>query len=284
MNRSHYRHLISHCLPILLGISLSSGASPTTPASPALPAWQALEFEQQAFWATARSRIEITPLPGDEPHWQLSSDSSVTNNSEQVHLTFCSEDGRLLQRTRLSQGKDRRYKSFDYLPDHIERVRRVPGNNADQAPREWPVSSQQQIPYPELAADQVITNAYLLLLLADRFQAGTDESTQAIIHTDFNFYQVTMTHSAGTALEVDYQVNGGQQVTGLRDTHGVTLEVNPLGTLAEKPDFSLLGLHGRITLLYETETGVLVQLRGTAPRLGPAEINLKSVTLRTPQG
>ncbi len=55
-----------------------------------------------------------------------------------------------------------------------------------------------------------------------------------------------------------------------------------MGELAEKPDFSLLGLDGAgdITMLFDTANSLPVQLRGTAPRIGNAEINLKAATLR----
>ena len=92
-----------------------------------------------------------------------------------------------------------------------------------------------------------------------------------------------MTHSADTSIPVDYQVAGGQRVTGTRDVRAVTLQVNPQGPLVEKPDFSLLGLHGRITVLFDKESSIPVQLRGTAPKLGSTEINLKTVTLREPR-
>jgi len=248
-----------------------------------LPDWQILEFEQQAFWATAQSRIEIKRSSDSKQQWQLTAESSVISNFEQVKLRLNPETGRVIKRSRLSRGKQQRYKTFDYLTEYILRERRNPGSDSDQPPTEWAVSNHQQIAYPELANGMLITNAYALLLLADRLQAGSDESAEIVVHTDFNFYQVHMTRGADTAITVDYQLAGAQRITGMRNMHTVTLQVSPLGTLADKPDFSLLGLHGEITLLFDKEFSIPVQLRGTAPRLGPAEINLRKVTLREPR-
>jgi hypothetical protein len=253
-----------------------------TPA-PALPDWQVLEFEHKAFWATARSRVEINRDKADEQLWQLNATSSVISSSEQVKLTLDPKDGRVIQRSRFSSGKQQRYKTFDYLADHIVRVRRTPGDDPNQPSAEWPIKSSNNVAYPEPANNGVITDVYALLPLANRFQAGSDESAEWLVLTDYNFYHVRMTHSANTAIPVDFQIADGQSITGTRDVHTVTLEVKPQGPLVEKPDFSLLGLHGRITLLFDKELSIPVQLRGTAPKLGPAEINLKTVTLREPQ-
>jgi len=251
----------------------------TTPAL-SLPDWKILEFEQRAFWATARSQIEINRDTANEQQWQLTAASSVVNNSEQVKLILDPENGRVIERSRLSRGKQQRYKTFDYLAYYIVRKRRTPGDDPNQPSTEWAVKSHKKIAYPELAKGMAITDVYALLLLAERFQAGSDKSAEFVVLTDFNFYHVLMTHSADTAIPVDYQVAGGQNVTGTRDVRTVTLQVNPLVPLVEKPDFSLLGLHGRITLLFDKESSIPVQLRGIAPRLGPTAINLKTVTLR----
>ena len=47
-----------------------------------------------------------------------------------------------------------------------------------------------------------------------------------------------------------------------------------------KDDFSLLGLQGEIILLFDRNSGLPLQIRGEAPRIGSTEINLKSATLR----
>ena len=252
-----------------------------TPA-PSLPDWQILEFEHRAFWATARSQVEINRDTANDQQWQLTAASSVISNSEQVKLTLDPKDCHIIKRTRLSRGKGQRYKIFDYLADYILRERRTPGDDPNQPTAEWTVKSHKKIAYPELANGMVITDVYALILLADRFQAESDESAEWVVLTDFNFYHVRMTHSADTAIAVDYQVAGGQSVTGTREMRTVTLQVKPLVPLVEKPDFSLLGLHGRITLLFDKESSILVQLRGTAPRLGDTKINLKRLTLRAP--
>ena len=253
-----------------------------TPAS-TLPAWQLLEFEHKAFWATAQSSVEINRDAANEQQWQLNAASSVLNSSEQVELTMDPRNGRVIQRSRLSSGKQQRHKTFDYLADHIVRVRRTPGDDPNQPAAEWPIKSSHDIAYPELANNTVVTDVYALLPLANHFQAGSGESAEWLVLTDYNFYHVRMTHSADTTIPVDFQIAGGQRVTGTRDVRAITLQVNPQGPLVEKPDFSLLGLHGRITVLFDKELSMPVQLRGTAPKLGATEINLKTVTLREPQ-
>jgi hypothetical protein len=60
----------------------------------------------------------------------------------------------------------------------------------------------------------------------------------------------------------------------------VALQVNPEGELSDKADFSLLGLQDEIILFFDKNSGLPLQVRGVAPRIGATEIDLKSVTLR----
>ncbi len=278
------------CQPLicsgLLSLATLAGlpavAAESTPAP--LPPWQVLEFEQQAFFVTASSRVEIVPDSVDPGRWRLTANSSIASNSEEVVLDLAAADGRASYRSRLSRGKsdEQRYKTYDFLPDHILRVRRDPPAGTTAPPCEWPVSSHKEIAYPGGATGMAVTDAYALLDLAGRFLASPEAAADVVINTEFNFYRVHMTHSDGPPIKVNYQVAGGAAVTGTRQTDGVTLAVSPLGKQVEKPDFSLLGLSGEITVLFDQDSSVPLQLRGTAPRVGRAEINLKAVTLRTP--
>jgi hypothetical protein len=51
-------------------------------------------------------------------------------------------------------------------------------------------------------------------------------------------------------------------------------------TAEDKNDFDLLGLNAQIILFFDRSSGLLLQVRGQAPRIGATEINLKSVTMR----
>jgi len=246
-----------------------------------LPAWQMLAFEPRAFGVAARSQVEIGPHDDREACWMLTAVSSVINNTETVSLVLDPDSGRALYRSRLSRGRDQRFKSYDYRADYIVRERREPGGFPDEAPDRWPVSSWREVPYPDAVGDLVLTDAYALLLLADRFQSGAEPGSEVAVHTDFNFYRVRMSLGEGPEISVDYSVSGdGSRVTGRRATRSVSLEVAALGKPGEEWDFSLLGLRGEITLLYDRESGLLLQLRGVAPRIGQSAIDLRQVSFR----
>ena len=277
------------CLSLLCCslLSLSTLASlPTraddTPRPIPLPAWQTLEFEQQAYFVTARSQLAIAPDSADPTRWQLTANSSVASNSEDVVLELAPADGRALRRSRLSKGKEQRYKTYDFLPDYILRVRHDPPADTAVPPAQWPVSSRKKITYPALEPGVVVTDAYALVLLAERFGRSTEASAEVAVNTEFNFYRVRMSHTDGPPLKVDYQLAGAGAISGSRQTRGVALQVSPLGEQREKPDFSLLGLNGDITVLFDADSGLPLQLRGTAPRIGSTEINLKAAKLRNP--
>jgi hypothetical protein len=271
-------------LPAWLALSLVAhlAAAGGGEAPPPLPIWQTLEFEQTAYWVTARSSVTLNPCPDNPQDWQLTATSSVASNAEEVQLTLDANSGRALFRSRLSQGKQQRYKTYQFLPEHILRERREPGSDPGEAPAQWPLSSSRKTPYPALAANLVITDAYALLELAGRFQQSADDSAEVVVNTDANFYRVRMTRGNHSTIRVDFHIHGEPgPATGKRDASEVLLSVIPLGDTPDKPDFSLLGLQGEITLLFDP-AGLPLQLRGSAPRVGRTEINLKAVTLREP--
>ena len=269
------------CQPLLF-CSLLSMAGIAAGATP-LPAWQVLEYEQQAFFVTARSRVEIVPDAANAENWRLSANSSVASNSEELILDMVASSGRAVYRSRFSKGKNERYKTFDFQPEHILRVRRdTPPGNAGLPPAQWPISSSHDIPYPPLAAGVVVTDAYALLALAQRFLTSEEPTAEVVVYTEFNFYRVGMSRGDGPAIKVDYQVSGAPAVSGSRQTRLVTLQVTPVGEQREKPDFSLLGLDADVSVLFDRDNGLPLQLRGKAPRIGSTEINLKSVTMREP--
>lgn len=267
-------------LALLWGL-YAAGRVAAEAGAPALPAWQAVDFEQRAYGVIARSRVELDCQPDKDGALQLRATSVVSDNFETVELTLGPQDFRVLQRSRLSRGRDLRYKTFDYLPQHIVRERHEPSDGDIDDPEQWPVTSLREIAYPADSDGLAITDAYALLLLADRFQASEEEAVEVVVHTDFNFYRVRMTHEPGQEIPVDYRVSGKDgKVTGRRSTRAVQLEVHALGTPVDEPDFSLLGLQDDISLLFDRESGLLLQLRGTAPRIGYTTLNLLEVMPR----
>jgi hypothetical protein len=246
-----------------------------------LPDWQVLEFEEKAFWATARSRLEILPAPDDTGQWELDVQSSVIDNSERVQVNFDPTNGQVSTRSRLSQGKEQRLKSYEYEADFIVRERRNPDSGDDIPSQEWPVTSRKELPYPTSAADTVVTSPYLLVLLAQQLQAqGPGKSLEVLVHTDLNFYRVHLTSGNGIPINANYKTAGGDTVSGTRETLAVAVLATPELTAEDKNDFDLLGLNAQIILFFDRSSGLLLQVRGQAPRIGATEINLKSVTMR----
>lgn len=251
---------------------------------PELPVWRALEFERKAFLATAYSYVEVQKDSCDAQRWKMTANNAIYNalmrNDELKELTLTPDEARLVQRRRYSGGSNKRFKFYDYLPQHIARERREAGSVENASPENWPLSDRSRIKYPRLPEDAVITDAYALLLLATRFYDNDDKSLEVVVQTDFNFYRVRMTHGTRGELEVKYQIDGQRSVSGKRRTQSVILQVDPLGELTEESDFSLMGLQGRLVMMFDSETGVPVRLLGEAPRIGDSYIDLKKVVLR----
>ncbi len=284
MSRSPYHSLLRSCLlsaAALASLPVAAQDTQLQIEAATLPSWQVLEYEQKAYFVTASSRVEITPDTADNTRWRLNARSSVASNFEEVVLEMAATDGAALQRSRLSKGKQQRYKTYEFLPRHILRVRHDPAPKTKLPPPEWPVSNRHKIPYPPASRGMVVTDAYALLELARRFLASAEPSTEVVINTEFNFYRVRMSHTDDISISVNYRVAGhSEAVSGKQQARGVALDVSPMGELAEKPDFSLLGLKSDITVLFDPDGTVPLQLRGEAPRIGKTEINLKVMTPR----
>lgn len=279
--------LIYLCLMLPGAVQAADAAEAVATALPPLPDWQVLEFEEKAYWATARSRLEILPVKDDPTLWDLDVLNSVVDNSEQISVRFDAATGRAVSRSRVSKGKGQRLKSYQYEADYIVRERRNPPGNTAAPPEEWPISSSTHLPYPALP-DQTekltVTSSYVLVLLAQRLQAqGEGKSLDVLVHTDINFYRVRLSSGNGIPIDVNYQVNGTELVSGKRETMAVALKVTPAHTPEAENDFSLFGLQGDIILFFDRSSGLPLQVRGLAPRIGATDINLKSATLRNPQ-
>lgn len=272
------RRTLILCLCLLFSVS---GRAAVPGEVPSMPPWQVLEFERKAFWATAKSRMELPQPAAGENTWGFLANSSVMSNSEQVYLRFDPWDARVRVRMRLSEGSNQRLKVFGYGEKYVHRHRRNPDGKPVASPGDWPVTSRKRLSYPAGTEGLTVTSPYLLMYLAQTlYEQGPGAATEVLVHTDINFYRVKLRCESGPIISVDYQSAGEGHHKGKQRTTAVTIEASPAGELAEDDDFDLLGLHGEITVLFDQASGVPVKVRGSAPRIGETSINLRSVTMR----
>ena len=245
-------------------------------ASEGLPVWNTLEYEQKAFWVTATSSVALDPCSGERSqNWCLTAESSVASNRETLTLE-AEYTGRLTERKRASVGRERRrIKEWSYSAEGIARRRLEP---VSKAADDYQVTSERQLDYP--AAAGPVTDAVLLLALAAPGSAP-GKAQPFIVQTDLNFYRVTATTLGEESVAGEFVLDG-RKSGGPRPARLVQLTAEPIKPLADKPDFSLLGLSGDIVIAFDAATGVPLQLRGRAPRVGEATIDLRRASLRKP--
>lgn len=239
------------------------------------PNWASLEYLQRTLWVSAESkiRLDLSQTEDGAISWRVQARNSVGNNREVIDIE-ARPDGSLTTRERESVGrKNRRTKLWRYDSEGITRVRMEP--NPDTG--EQAVTSESRLSYPARVSNT--SDPLMLLPLATPTPEGAVSISELVVQTDFNFYRVAVKIVGRESLAIEYTVDG-QQVAGARDVILVGLETAPIQPLADKPDFSLLGLAGNIVIAYDAETGVPLQLRGVAPRLGQTELNLVAATLR----
>ena len=268
------------CLILAAGLLVAeaclAGGGPAPILDEKPPHWETLEYLQRAFWLQAESRIRLAPCEGPgQAHWCLEAENLVADNREVLRMEAAA-DGALSERVRESIGREeRRIKQWQYRDSKIARVRMEPSGKG--ATTDFEVTSKRVLSVPREA--ERVTDALLLLALATPDAGGSPTTSAATVHTDLNFYTVVLSAAGATTLEVDFELDG-ERVSGTRNVYLVNLSVRPLAPLSDKPDFSLLGLSEPITIAYDSATGIPLQVRGRAPRLGETEINLRAAHTR----
>jgi len=248
-----------------------------------LPGWREVSFELHSFWVTAHSELSIA-VRNDErlgAVWELQVEESIADNYARETQLMTAGSGRLLQRSRLTSGKDTRLKEYRYAAEDLVRIRREPDSSRDSPSTQWPVTSRRDIPYPELEEDAVLTSMPALLLVAGSVLETPGQVATVYVHGDFNFYRVRLSVVGEEQVEVDYSLVGREQrMKGRRTAMIVGLQVDPVGTPRGEPEFSLLGLDGQVSILLDEQSGLPLQVRGRAPRIGETYINLVAADIR----
>jgi hypothetical protein len=302
-------HLSANQHAILLLVLLLLAAPASTANSCGSAPWSMLEFERKSIWGTANSRIELkkkssaevesewqNPARRDylmplENVWELTVAATVGSNEAHLQLLLAPNSAAIYQRNRFTIGrKNRRNKFYRYHADGVTRVRRDPlPGEVDLPPAQWSKTSLEEVSFPHLPANSVVTTPYALLILASSlpFTANANEGAgrgaEIYIHTDHNLYQVDLERGEDSSLQASYLLydsNGkDQRHEEKRRVETIHLRAHATAHAPDKPDFELLGLRGELTLLVDSETRLPLRLMGTAPRLGKAHLDLKTATL-----
>jgi hypothetical protein len=273
-------------LPALLCL-LAALAAPAARAFE-LPPWQQLVFEQRNFWATARGELNLKkgvaplfPEAVNDPFVRLEIQNTVGSSIESIVVDLAPDDGASLARWRLSRGRDQRLKTHRYLADSILRERREPGDSSADSDRAafgagdggWVSSGVTRIDLPAAAEGRTLITPHALFLLLPELLDEPARAATYLVHTDLNFYRLVASPGSSETIEADFRLDEGR-VEGRRGTRVLKLRAEPLAGNPEGPDFELMGLSGEIEFLVDRATGLPLRIRGEAPRIGGAELNL----------
>jgi len=242
-----------------------------------------VSFELHSIWVTARSELSISARNDDQlgAVWVLQVEESIAGNRAQETQLMTPGSGSLLQRSRLTSGKNTRLKEYRYAAEKLVRIRREPDSSRDLPPARWPVSSRRDIPYPALEEGAVLTSMPALLLVAGSVMETPGQVATVYVHGDLNFYRVRLSAVGEEQVEVDYSLVGGRQrMQGKRTAIVVGLQVDPVGTPRGDPEFNLLGLDDQVSILLDKQSRLPLQVRGRAPRVGETYINLVAADIR----
>ncbi len=240
-----------------------------------LPNWSTLSFEQRSFFTTARSNLALDLCAPGQTEWCMTINSSVADSREEIILRT-TDGGALLERKRFSKGRDQRRKRWLYSASELTRERLELNGNGT-----WEQTSERSLSLPTDSAQ--VTDSHLLLALANVPRQVTFD-----VNTDLNFYRVTATPAGEDLVEVSEELakntllaaHGQNKQAGYREVNLVRLSAVALAPLSDKPDFSLLGLSGVILIAFDRQSGLPLELRGRAPRIGQVRLKLQSASPR----
>ena len=266
-----------------------------------LPAWEQLVFEQKSFWATARGVITLSEFTdargardfdpaGDggsdagPQYLSLEVNNYVASSSEQITLTLNARTGAAQFRWRLSRGRETRVKIHEYADTGIARERREPPTTeATVSPADWPATRRMDVALPPAAKGRHIVATHALLALLPTLLADPARADDYLVHSDLNFFRLQASLSDKTETVSNTLTLNGEVSESARRCRVLTLRTLPLPGNPEEPDIMLMGMSGKIHVFIDIATGLPLRLRGDAPRLGRAELNLIEASTRDPR-
>lgn len=267
-------------------------AGPARGATLAMPDWQQLVFEQRSFWARARGEVTlkrgVAPLFPDtqaDPFLRIEVQNTVGASIESIVVDVAGDDVACLARWRLSRGRDQRLKTHRYLDEAVLRERREPAAASGDrealrgADSRWVSSGVTRVPLPPAAASRRLLSPHALFLLLPGLLDRPQLADDYLLHTDLNFFRLEVDAIREERVRSAFRLDG-DEINGERRVRALTLRVLPLPGNPEAPDFELMGLSGAITVLVDEATGLPLKLRGEAPRIGSAELNLVEAQTR----
>jgi hypothetical protein len=294
---------------------------PATPVVLDLKAigWQSLEYSRSNAWASVSSRIVLHEVPAAALERRplidaaavagealtpaggrlllLQAENQAASNRERLSSWFDPAANTLLQRCRVAYGRsDSRAQCYLYGDGAVWRERRERGGNGGPdepewvqggaktaAVPDWPVSSRVELARPAaIPADAGLTSPMLLLPLASAAPLEqTGDSQTVFVHTDLDFYRVTLRLQGRETIDVEYRLTTAdgtiRKVAGQARSLVVALETHAVG--AARDEFTLLGMSGPLQLLLDPATRVPLAIRGNAPWIGQTELRLDGASL-----
>ena len=284
---------------------------PVEPLALASVGWRSLAYSRSNIWASVSSRIVLHEVSGEglepEPRTAahaaggplllLQAENQAASNLERISSWFDPAAGALVQRCRVAYGSsDRRAQCYWYEGPSIWRERRESGGagepeasnwleagpGAVEVP-DWRVSSRIELSRPETipAAAGLVSPMMLFPLASAAPLERPGDSHDVFVHTDRDFFRVTLTLEGRETTDVEYQataVDGAvRKVVG--PVRALVVTVVPRAAGKAREEFTLLGMSGPLSLLLDPETRVPLAVRGRAPWVGETELQLQSVAL-----
>lgn len=293
---------------VLLVVLTLSGPAPACAAQTQLQTrplpWSELEFAKNYLWLTASSHLFLKSLDSENAAvdwlnppdhaavypdkksglWQLTLTASAASNHEEIVSWLDPQTLSAYQRSRFSEGRNKRFKRYRFLQDGIYRLRSEPDDGEENSQtQQWSQRSSRFLPYPNLQHYRNITTPEALLVLASTAALNSPgDRWLGYVYTDVDFFHVELRVSGEEDLAVDFRLTEQDkrcQLKSSRTALVIDILVAPTGRSEAVDDFELMSLNGGLQILLDPASRLPLQVRGKAPSIGITELDLvKAVT------
>jgi hypothetical protein len=298
-------------LSVVLACPAAAADPATAPRASSLP-WSELSYGARKFFLSASTTVRIeqvaasmivgvlrtppdgvaVPVPNGDVLIVATTSNLPFGRREETTVWLDANSSAALQTAKLTTGGDPYVKTWRYTTAGFFMWRDSPrdATEARQGREVWTDNRTQTIttgasPPPGLA----VTDPYALLVLIARARLdhSGEKATFAFISEDR--LAVATVIAGGLSLRhVDYRETwpgGARRRQGEDLVRTVRVGAHMLGeaTARQNVELGFLGMRGSLTVFCEADTGLPVELQGTAPSVGVLTVRLTQAALREPR-
>ena len=302
-------------LALVAGCSIYAGAAqaPARPLyDPSRIPWMALSFQAKNFWVKVSTNIRLVSLPAAEIEALLlpsPKGNPIKPKTPQLYqmtintlidpifrspvsiynrIWFNPTDASALGRIRLRRGEDDFKKVYRFTDRGVFRHLLEPKDKKEAAldPEKWSRIKDSFYPYDltRLGCAGATERSLPIYIISAADISDVNDSLALCIFGKRQLHRMKFKREGTYPLTVNFiektkqnEIRKEEQINAIK----IAIAAEPMESDLEEPeDFSFLGLHKDLAIYIDSATHIPVQISGTIPTVGQADLKLDKVLLK----